>query len=247
MLSPARRGAHPESLLVAASVDLVDGWGRSSGVVLATVAPELPGALAVIEELTGRGVVVSARPHRHVGRAVRTCGSPPAAYVTHLFNAMRPFNHRDPGPIGATLADGTVVAGLICDGIHVDPVAVRMAWQALGPARLNLVTDAVEVLGLDLGGRIGSVEVTADAAGVRTADGVLAGSNLALDQAVRNLVEFTGCPVEPIATVTSTPADLLHLTGRGRLVVGGRADVTLLDSSLNVTATIVGGELAWSS
>ena len=105
-----------------------------------------------------------------------------------------------------------------------------MARQALGPARLNLVTDAVEVLGLDLGGtsRIGSVEVTADAAGVRTADGVLAGSNLALDQAVRNLVEFTGCPVvEAIATVTSTPADLLHLTGRGRLVVGGRADVTL--------------------
>ncbi len=250
MLSPVRRGAHPESLLVAASVDLVAGWGPSSGVVLATVAPELPGALAVIEELTGRGVVVSLG-HTDASAEQFAAGlAAGATYVTHLFNAMRPFNHRDPGPIGATLADGTVVAGLICDGIHVDPVAVRMAWQALGSARLNLVTDAVEVLGLDPGGtsRIGSVDVTADAAGVRTADGVLAGSNLALDQAVRNLADFTGCPVvEALATVTSTPADLLHLADRGRLVVGGRADVTVLDSSLEVTATIVGGELAWSS
>ena len=69
--------------------------------------------------------------------------------MTHLFNAMRPFAHRDPGPIGAALADADVVVGLICDGIHVDPVAVAMAWRALGPHRLNLVTDAVAALGCD--------------------------------------------------------------------------------------------------
>jgi N-acetylglucosamine-6-phosphate deacetylase len=250
MLSPVRRGAHPESMLVAASADVVADWGPASGVVLATVAPELPGAPAVIEELTRRGVVVSLG-HTDASAEQFAAGlAAGATYVTHLFNAMRPFSHRDPGPIGATLADTKVVAGLICDGIHVDPTAVRMAWRALGPSRLNLITDAVEVLGLDTIGssRIGSIDVTVGAAGVRTADGVLAGSNLSLDEALRNLVEFTGCSVvEALATVTSTPADLLHLTDRGRLVVGGRADVTILDSSLNVTATIVGGNPAWSS
>ena len=250
MLSPARRGAHPAAMLVAPSTELVATWGPESGVLLTTVAPELPGALDVIDELTGRGVVVSLG-HTDASAEQFAAGlDAGATYVTHLFNAMRPFNHRDPGPIGAALADGSVVAGLICDGIHVDPVAVRMAWRALGPSRLNLITDAVDALGLDAGGasRIGDVEVSSGAAGVRTADGVLAGSNLALDQAVRNLVAFTGSPVaDALVTVTATPADLLRLTGRGRLSVGARADVTILDASLNVTATVVGGELAWSS
>ena len=84
--------------------------------------------------------------------------------------------------------------------------------------------------------------------GVRNADGVLAGSNLSLDQAVRNLVAFTGCSVaDAVATVTSTPARLLGLTDRGRLVPGARADVTVLDGELRVLATIVGGEVAWRS
>jgi N-acetylglucosamine-6-phosphate deacetylase len=172
-----------------------------------------------------------------------------ATYVTHLFNAMRPFSHRDPGPIGAALADDAVVAGLICDGIHVDLVAVRMAWRALGTGRLNLVTDAVAVLGSEPGeSRLGAVEVTVDDRGVRTADGVLAGSDLSLDRAVRNLVAFTGCSVPAaVATVTATPARLLGLTDRGRLERGVRADVTVLDGGLAVVATIVGGEVAWRS
>ena len=111
--------------------------------LLATLAPELPGAVDVIDALVGRGVVVSLG-HTDASAEQFAAGlAAGATYVTHLFNAMRPFDHRDPGPIGAALADDTVVAGLICDGIHVDPVAVRMAWRALGPARLNLVTDAV--------------------------------------------------------------------------------------------------------
>ena len=250
MLSPARRGAHPAAMLVAPSTELVATWGPETGVLLTTVAPELPGALDVIGELTGRGVVVSLG-HTDASAEQFAAGlAAGATYVTHLFNAMRPFNHRDPGPIGAALADDKVVAGLICDGIHVDPVAVRMAWRALGPSRLNLITDAIDALGLGAGGtsRIGSVDVTSGAAGLRTADGVLAGSNLPLDQAVRNLIAFTGCPVaEALATVTSTPADVLHLTDRGRLSVGARADVTVLDPTLAVTATVVGGELTWSA
>jgi N-acetylglucosamine-6-phosphate deacetylase len=161
---------------------------------------------------------------------------------------MRPFGHRDPGPIGAVLADDHVVAGLICDGIHVDPVAVRMAWRALGPRRLDLVTDAVAALGGRAATAIGSVAAVAGPAGVRTADGVLAGSDLALDQAVRNLIAFTRCDVdEAVATVTTTPAAVLGLADRGRLAVGLRGDVTVLDRQLGVVATVVAGVPATTS
>ena len=249
MLAVSRRGAHPLELLRQPEHGLIDGWSRANGVLLATLAPELPGALELITALTGRGVVVSIGHTDCTAEQFAAGVAAGAAYVTHLFNAMRPFVHRDPGPIGATLADDGVVAGLICDGIHVDPVAVRMAWRALGPDRLNLVTDAVAVLGSEPGeSRLGSVEVTADGGGVRTASGVLAGSDLSLDRAVRNLVAFTGCSVpDAVRTVTATPARLLGLTDRGTLEPGASADVTVLDADLAVVATVVGGEVAWKS
>ena len=248
MLSLARKGAHPEGQLAAPSADVVEGWSRDAGVWLATIAPELPGALDVIATLVGRGVVVSLG-HTDATAAEFGAGRVAGArYVTHLFNAMRPFGHRDPGPIGATLADAGVVAGVICDGIHVDPMAVRMAWRALGPDRLNLVTDAVAALGNEGGAAVGAVGVTVDATGVRNAAGVLAGSVLRLDEALRNLVAFTGCAVpEALATVTSTPARVLGVIDRGRLEPGARADVTVLDDDLRVVETVVGGEVAWRS
>jgi N-acetylglucosamine-6-phosphate deacetylase len=218
-------------------------------VVLVTLAPELPGALELISSLTERGVVVALGHTDGTAEQFAAGIGAGARYVTHLFNGMRPFGHRDPGPIGATLADEAVIAGLICDGIHVDPIAVRMAWRSLGPERLNLVTDAVAVLGAAPAmARLGSVDVTVDGGGVRTAGGVLAGSNLSLDQAVRNLVAFTGCSVlDAVRTVTATPAQLLGLTERGALSPGRRGDVTVLGAELDVVATVVGGELAWRS
>ena len=249
MLSWSRRGAHPAGLLRDPEPALIDGWDRERGVLLATLAPELPNAVETIAALAARGVVVSIGHTNCTAQEFAAGRDAGATYVTHLFNAMRPFSHRDPGPIGAALADDGVVAGLICDGIHVDPVAVRMAWRALGPGRLNLVTDAVAVLGSAQGeSRLGAVEVTVDDRGVRTADGVLAGSDLSLDRAVRNLVAFTGCSVpDAVTTVTATPARLLGLSDRGWLEPGARGDVTLLDADLAIVATIVGGEVAWRS
>lgn len=235
MISAVRRGAHPERHVVSPSLDVIDGWSPAAGVVLVTMAPELPGALDVIAALADRGVVVSLGHTDATATEFAAGVAAGARYVTHLYNAMRPFGHRDPGPIGAALADDTATVGLICDGVHVDPVAVRVAWRALG-ARLNLVSDAVAALGV----------VGGDAA--RTPSGVLAGSVTAIDQGVRNLVAFTGCSVpDALATVTSTPADLLGLTGRGRLVAGARADVTVLDDAFQVVATIVGGRVVWQT
>jgi N-acetylglucosamine-6-phosphate deacetylase len=247
MLSPARHGAHPVEALVEPSLDVIDSWCPERGVRLVTIAPELPGALDVIAALAGRGVTVSIGHTDASAEQFAAGRAAGARCVTHVFNAMRPFAHRDPGPIGATLADEFVIAGLICDGVHVDPVAVRMAWRSLGP-RLNLVTDAVAALGTGGDGWLGDAAVTVDAGAVRDAAGVLAGSVLTLDQALRNLVAFTGCSVtDAIATVTSTPADLLALDDRGRLVPGARADVTVLDAELRVVETWVGGEVAWRS
>jgi N-acetylglucosamine-6-phosphate deacetylase len=150
--------------------------------------------------------------------------------------------------VGSVLG-GDAFAGLICDGIHVDPLAVKVAWRALGPQRTVLVTDAIAALGLDVArARIGAATVSIDETGVRTADGVLAGSNLTLDRAVRNLVEFTGCtPAEAICTVTRNPALVLGIQDRGRIALGARADLVVLDASLHVMQTYLGGELAWRS
>jgi N-acetylglucosamine-6-phosphate deacetylase len=212
---------------------------------MVTIAPELPGAIEVIGQLVGAGVVVSIGHTDAEAACVVDAKCRGATAVTHLFNAMAPFGHRAPGPIGVVLADDSLIAGLICDGIHVDPLVVRVAWHALGPTRMLLVTDATAVLGLAPGRRrLGEVDIDVSSAGVRTPDGTLAGSDLALDRAVRNLVAFTGCTAtEAVATVTTTPARLLGLDDRGALEAGRRADVTVLDAELHVVATFVGGQL----
>ncbi len=245
VLNPLRRGAHPASALVAPSREMTEAWSRDAGVSLVTLAPELPGALDLIAGLVAGGVVASAGHSDATAEEFLAGVDAGIRYVTHLFNAMRPFGHRDPGIIGAALTDDRVTCGLIADGIHVHPMAVRLAWRALGPERLNLVTDAVAVLGAPGGrARVGDVELIATEHGVREPGGALAGTSLALDQAVRNLVEWTGCSVaDGISTVTTVPARVLGLTTKGAVRVGLDADLVVLDRDLRVRATIVGGRL----
>jgi N-acetylglucosamine-6-phosphate deacetylase len=170
-----------------------------------------------------------------------------ARWVTHLFNAMAPLHHRAPGLVGVALADGRVHAGLIVDGIHVDPAVVALAQRALGE-RLTLVTDAVAALGMPVGRHaLGRAEVVVGDDGVRLADGTLAGSNLAMDEAVRNLVAFTGCShAAALHAASAAPARILGDTARGTLDVGRRADLMLLTEDLEVLTTFVGGTAAAS-
>lgn len=249
MISVDHLGAHTRSYVDAVDTAELDDWVRSDAVALVTLAPETPGAVVAISRLAAGGIVVSAGHTAMTPDDLATARAAGLRAATHLFNAMAPFSHRAVGPIGAVLADDEVVAGLICDGIHVDPVAVRMAWRSLGPARMSLVSDASAALGAPYGTfRLGDIEVTHDATGVRTSDGVLAGSALALDQAVRNLVAFTGCDLaDALATVTSTPADLLGIRDRGRLSVGARADLTVLTDTGELIATVIAGARAWTA
>ena len=239
LLSPERKGAHDPAHLAHVASCPTASWTPENGVRLVTIAPELPGAPELIAELAAAGVIVSVGHTDATAAEVRAGLDAGATYVTHLFNAMRPFSHRAPGPIGAVLADDLVIAGLIVDGLHVDPVAVQMAWRALGPERITLVTDAVAARGDGDG--------DADHAdGVRLADGTLAGSAITLDAALRNLVAYTGANVDDaVRTVTATPARVLGLGDRGVIEPGARADVTVLDGELRVLATFVAGERAF--
>jgi N-acetylglucosamine-6-phosphate deacetylase len=203
----------------------------------------------VVERLTTGGIVAAAGHTAMTSADLARARAAGLGYATHLFNAMSRFEHRRESAAAAVLADDTVVAGLICDGLHVAPPVVRVAHRALGPGRTSLVSDAAAPLGAPAGTfRLGRHDVTYDGHGVRLADGTLAGSALGLDEAVRNYVEFTGCPVvEAIAAVTTVPATLLGLVDRGRLEVGAVGDVTVLDRDLRAVATVIGGEVAWRS
>lgn len=248
VISPKRPGAHDPRWIGLPGRDEIDAWTHARGVAMVTLAPECDGAFDLIASLVAAGVVVSAGHSECSPEVFARARRAGVGMVTHLFNAMAPFSHRDPGLVGSVLG-GDVFAGLICDGIHVDALAVKVAWLALGPQRTVLVTDAIAALGVDTAQtRLGDVTMSIDETGVRTSDGVLAGSNLTLDRAVRNLVDFTGCtPVDAISTVTRNPASVLGTLDRGRIAVGARADIVLLDRSLHVLQTFVGGQSAWRS
>lgn len=244
-LSPGHRGAHDPRLLRAPDPGRAAGWSRAAGVALVTLAPELPGALDLVRALVARGVVVSAG---HTGATAAEAGAAVEAgvtWVTHLWNAMAPLHHREPGLVGVALGDARLRAGLIADGIHVAPVVVALTAEAMGE-RLVLVTDAVSALGLPPGThRLGQVDVeVAEGRGVRLRDGTLAGSDLAMDQAVRNLVAFADWPLARAAAAASAaPAAVLGDPSRGGLAPGQRGDLVLLDGAGQVRATVVAGHV----
>lgn len=247
-LAPDARGAHPASLLRLPSVDQVSTWTRDRGVAMVTLAPELPGAARVQATLILNGVVVSLGHTRATVATATAAVDAGARCVTHLFNAMAPFHHRDPGIVGVALTDERLTVGVIADRIHLDPIAVAVAQRALGD-RLVLVTDAVAALGLPVGPNAGDSSAAAvDETGVRLADGTLAGSVVSLDAAVRNLVAFTRCsPAAALAAASTAPARLLGEGTLGTLAPGARADVVVLTDDLHVAGTLVAGRLAYST
>jgi len=246
-ISPQASGAHdPAYLRVPSDADPdVARWSAETGVRMVTLAPELDGAIELINALTSRGVVVSAghsAADRDQAAAAFEAG---ATYATHLFNAMPPLGHREPGLAGAALADPRVTVGLIADGLHVHPDVVRVAAHAAGRDRVSLVTDATAALGMEAGRYVlGGRDVILDRDSVRLGDdGRLAGSALTADEALRSFVSMTNwTATDALATMTSTPQRLLGLTDRGTLRVGLRADMSLFTPEMSVVATFIGGQ-----
>jgi len=226
------------------------GWGPSAGVRLVTLAPELTGGDDLIARLIGNGVIVSAGHSMATFDQAISAFEAGVRYGTHLFNAMPPLRHREPGLVGALLADERATIGLIPDGVHVHPALIASVWKIAGN-RLNIVTDAMAAMGCGPGVyQLGNRKVTVDERAARLEDGTLAGSIITLDQAVRNLKQWTGCTAhEAIRTVTEVPAKLLGLLGfsqKGSVAVGADADLLLLTEELEVEKTIISGKI-WSS
>ncbi|XP_047569025.1 N-acetylglucosamine-6-phosphate deacetylase isoform X2 [Lutra lutra] len=258
-ISREKRGAHPEAHLRSfeanAFHDVLTTYGALDNVRIVTLAPELGRSREVIRALVARGICVSlghSVADLQAAEEAVQCG---ATFITHLFNAMLPFHHRDPGIVGLLTSDRLppgrhIFYGMIADGTHTNPAALRIAHRAL-PQGLVLVTDAVPALGLGDGRHtLGQQEVevdglTAYVAGTKT----LSGSIAPMDVCVRHFLQATGCSVELALEAASLhPAQLLGLEKRkGTLDFGADADFVVLDDSLHVRATYISGELVWQA
>ncbi len=227
-------GAHPPEHL-RPSVD--ERWLESllPDVAVVTLAPELPGAIGAVAELTARGVLVALGHSACTIEVARQATDAGARLVTHLGNAMGPFSQRQPGLVGAALSDDRMAASLIADLVHVHPALLTIAFRAKGPNGTVLVTDAVAT---------GSTPV--DGGPPRMADGTLVGSVLTMDRAVANTVRAAGVAVaDAVAAASTTPARLLGLDDRGAIAPGRRADLVALGPELGVATVWIAGEKAW--
>jgi len=247
-LSPKRAGAHNPAFLRGIDAAEIAAWADPNLVRIVTLAPELPGAAAAIQILRRNGILVSAG-HSDATYDQAVAGfAAGVGWATHLYNAMSPLGHREPGLMGAVLG-ADVPCGLILDGIHSHPAMVRLAYRLKGVEGITLVTDAMEAMGMAPGAyRLGDREVIVDATSARLADGTLAGSILTMDAAVRNMIAFTGCSLADAVTMASAlPAQILNLDQKGRIAVGYDADLVVLDDKLRVAQTWVGGKLVYEA
>lgn len=240
-VNPVRKGAFDPSWLREPSEVEWERWHEAAGGAIrqVTLAPELPGALPLIARIARSGAVPAIGHTDATAAEVRAGIDAGARHVTHLFNAMRPLHQREGGPIAAVLTDPRVSAELICDGAHVAPEVVRMAYGLLGPARTVVVTDNLQLAGTPASsGSFGRREVTVSGAAAVRDDGTLVGSVATMDQHFRNVLAFLGVDITTAFRLCSeNPARVAGVADRkGRLEPGMDADIVLLDRSYHVLA-----------
>jgi N-acetylglucosamine-6-phosphate deacetylase len=243
-LSPERPGTHPLEHLRAPDVELLDRLLDAGQVTQMTLAPELPGADALVERLRERGVTVSAGHTNATAAEAHRAFDLGVAGITHVFNAMRPFRSRDPGIAGAALTRPGVVIGMVVDGHHLADETVRLVWGCAA-GRVALVTDAIAAAGIGPDGgtfQLGdvAVEVGVGAAPMRE-DGTLAGTVLTMIDAVRNLHALGVSFEEAVGAATEVPARFLARGDVGFLEPGALADVVVLDDRLEILSVLCAG------
>ena len=251
-ISVKRRGAHlpswlrsPDEAEIEHVLTLTQGHLR-----LITLAPELPGATAIMRRLLAAGVTVSMGHTDATYEQAREAIQLGVTHMTHCFNAMRPLNHRLPGPLAAVVQAPQVLGELIADGVHVHPAVMNALVKMLGAERTIVITDALSAAGIG--------EITFDFAGqpaqvicgaAHLADGTLTGSVLTMDQGLRNMIEMTDASLqEAVGMLTINPARTIGMADRkGRLQSGYDADLLLFDADLTLQATICRGTLAFAT
>lgn len=245
-MNPLRKGAHPQECIRKIDVAEIRAWADPTVTRIVTLAPELDGALEAVRALRENGIVVSA------GHSDATYDQALAGFAagmtwgTHLYNAMRPLQHREPGLMGALLS-GDTPCGLIVDGIHSHPAMVKLAVRSKGAAGVCLITDSMAAMGMPAGRyQLGEYAVIVDETSARLQDGTLAGSILRMNEAVRNVVAFSGCSLADALQMGSTnPARLLGLNRKGALAKGMDADLVVLSADCQVLYTLIGGQMVY--
>lgn len=237
-INKARRGVHPSEWVQLPSAELLQrflkaaaGKGR-----LITIAPELLGAVPFIKASREAGVVVAMGHTDATYEQARAAIAQGVRHAVHVYNAMRPFSHRDSGVIGAVLTSPEVTGELIADGVHVEEAAMRILLQAKGPSGVILISDGLSATGMPDGKyMLGKFEVTVSGGVCRNSEGKLAGSTLTLDRALRNVVALGVSLADALCMLTANPAKLLGIEfKKGVLRSGADADIVLLDENLNV-------------
>lgn len=251
-ISQEKRGVHPPEHIRPPSTRIFDELVKMSNgqVRLITVAPEISGGLDFIRHIRSKGVLVSLGHSNATYEVAHQAIQAGASNATHTFNAMRDFNHRQPGILGAVLTNSSVWTELIADGAHVDPIAIQMLLKCKGPRRILLVTDAISAAGMPDGEfQLGSLLIKVSQGVCRVPEGALAGSTLSLDRALRNMISWTGIPLEEAVYMTSrNAAESIGVAQRkGSIHPGYDADMVLLNDDLHVQATFCEGKLVQES
>jgi len=240
-----KKGAQAAEFIIDPDVDLYQRLEQAAGqqIRIVDVAPERPGALELTRYAAPHTTVSIAHTMANYEQATAAFDAG-ASHVTHLFNAMPPFNHRDPGVVGAASDAGATVE-LICDGIHLHPSVIRSVFKWFGSDKVVLVSDAMRACGLadgsyDLGGQM----VHVNGSRATLADGTLAGSVTDLMQCLRNAISF-GVPVEAaVRAATANPARIARIDDQvGSVEIGKKADLLVVTPELELKAVVIGGQI----
>lgn len=246
-ISGARCGVHPAGDIAAPSTKLLGRLlGAAGGYArILTLAPELPGALDLVEQGRNAGLVVAMGHTDATYEQACAAIKRGASHAVHVFNAMRPFSHRETGVLGAVLTEPGVTAEVIADGVHVDDVAIRVLLAAKGAGRVLLVSDGTAATEMPDGSyRLGTFEVTRAGGVCRNREGRLAGSTLTLDRAVRHIVSLGVPPAEAVRMAASQPAERIGVADhKGTLKAGADADLVVLTPNLEIARVMTRG--AW--
>jgi len=249
-ISPEMAGAQPLEYIMAPSLSLFEKWQDLSGkrIKQVTIAPEVDHNMEFIRTLSADGVVASIGHSNASFEKVQEAIAAGAKQVTHLYNQMSPFHHRNPGVVGAAFLEEGLAVELIADFVHSHQQSVRLAYQQIGASRLILITDAMRAKGLapgtyDLGGQ----DVQVSERDARLPNGALAGSILTMETAAKNVKAITHCTWPELAAMTSAnAATQLGLENKGVIAAGKDADLVILDGDANVLLTICRGNIAYA-
>ena len=249
-VNPSKAGAQPVQYIINPDAELFKKWYELSGQTIkqVTLAPEEPGGKELVELLNKEGIISSIGHTGATYQEAMEAISLGVSQATHLFNQMTGLHHRDIGAAGASLMNENIYAELIVDGIHVSPEMVELSLKLKGIDRTILITDAMRAKGLsdgkyDLGGQ----DVFVKGKEARLEDGALAGSILKMNDAVKNIITYTGCSLrDAVQMAAVNPAKQLNIYDKkGSIAAGKDADIVILDDDFQVRTTICRGKIAY--